>query len=108
MKFDDFKKSLSELDEKLKQANDALATADNDESREKALKDVAEATKQINDLKDTFITEQNNAYGEMESKYNKAEQERLQALKIASDNANKQPPKEKDPRKIFSVGLGGI
>ena len=108
MKFDEFKKTLSELDDILKQANDALATAQDDDAREIALKDIGNLTNQINDLKDKFINEQNAAYGEMESKYNKAEQERLQALKIASDNANKQPPQEKDPRKIFSDGLGGI
>ena len=58
-------------------------------------------------LKDNFINEQNKAYDELTKKYDKTEQERLQALKIASDNANKKPPEESDPRKIVRAGFGG-
>ena len=107
MKFDDYKKSLSELDEQLKVANDELASA-SEETMQACIDKVSEINGKIAGLKDTFIQEQNAAYIDMETKYNKAEQERLQALKIASDNANKQPPKEKDPRKIVMQGLGGI
>ena len=107
MKFDDYKKSLSELNEQLKVANDELAST-SEETMQTCVDKVSEINGKIANLKDTFIQEQNTAYIDMESKYNKAEQERLQALKIASDNANKQPPKEKDPRKIVMQGLGGI
>lgn len=107
MKFDDYKKSLSELNEQLKVANDELASA-SEETMQASIDKVSEINGKIAELKDTFIQEQNTAFIDMESKYNKAEQERLQALKIASDNANKQPPKEKDPRKIVMQGLGGI
>ena len=107
MNFETYKKSLQELNEQLKQANDALAAATTEDATSEAVKNVSEINDKIAKLKDDFISEQNKAYEDMTSKYNKAEQERLQALKIASDNANKKQPEEKDPRKIFSDGIGG-
>ena len=108
MKFEDYTKSLNELMEQLKQANDKLAAAQDEDATNEAIKEVSEINEKIAKLKDDFISDQNQAYADMEARYNKSEQERLQALKIASDNANKKQPEEKDPRVIFSKGIGGI
>ena len=107
MKFDEYKAQVNELDEKLKQANDKLAVAESDDDKSAAVKEISDIQSQMATLKDTFINEQNTAYIELSKKYDKTEQERLQALKIASDNANKKPPEEKDPRKIIRAGFGG-
>ena len=107
MDFNDYKAQLSAIDEKLKLANDKLAVAESDDDKSAALSEITDLNNQMTSLKDSFIAEQNTAYDELTKKYEKAETERLQALKIASDNANKKPPEEKDPRKIVIAGFGG-
>ena len=108
MKFEEYSKSLKELMDQLKQANEKLAAAQDEDATNEAIKEVSEINDKITKLKEDFISAQNQAYAEMESRYNKSEQERLQALKIASDNANNKQPEEKDPREIFKKGIGGI
>lgn len=107
MKFDEYKAQINELGEKLKLANDKLATAESDEDKTSAANEISELNSQMSALKDKFIDEQNAAYIDLNKKYDKTEQERLQALKIASDNANKKAPEETDPRKIIKAGFGG-
>ena len=107
MNFDEFKAQKSALDEQIKTANDELASAESEESTNAAVAKISELNNQMATLKDNFINEQNKAYDELTKKYDKTEQERLQALKIASDNANKKPPEESDPRKIVRAGFGG-
>ena len=107
MNFDEFKAQKSALDEQIKTANDELASAESDESKTTAAAKITDLNNQMATLKDNFINEQNKAYDELTKKYDKTEQERLQALKIASDNANKKPPEESDPRKIVRAGFGG-
>ncbi len=103
----EYSKSLLELQEQLKAANDELAAAEADDAKAAAVKKASDLNTKIDALKDAFIAEQNAAYEKVQADYTKAESERIQALKLASDNANKQPPKEKDPRKIFMDGVGG-
>lgn len=103
----EYSKSLSELQEQLKVANDELAKAETDDAKAAAVQKASDLNTKIDALKDAFIAEQNAAYEKVQADYTKAESERIQALKLASDNANKQPPKEKDPRKIFMDGVGG-
>lgn len=107
MNFDEFKAQKSALDEQIKTANDELASAEGEEATNAAVAKISDLNNQMATLKDNFITEQNKAYDELTKKYDKTEQERLQALKIASDNANKKPPEELDPRKIVRAGFGG-
>lgn len=107
MTFDEYRTKINDLDEKIKVANDKLASAESEESTNAAVAEISDLNNQITQLKDTFIDEQNKAYNELSKKYDKTEQERLQALKIASDNANKRPPEEKDPRKIIQTLIGG-
>ena len=107
MTFDEYKVKINDLDEQIKTANDELAAADNEETTNAAVSKISDLNAQMAQLKDNFIAEQNKAYIELSQKYDKTEQERLQALKIASDNANKRPPEEKDPRKIIQTLIGG-
>ena len=107
MTFDEYRTKINDLDEQIKVANDKLASAESEESTNAAVAEISDLNNQITQLKDTFIDEQNKAYNELSKKYDKTEQERLQALKIASDNANKRPPEEKDPRKIIQTLIGG-
>ena len=107
MNFDEFKAQKSALDEQIKTANDELASAEGEEATNAAVAKISDLNNQMAALKDNFINEQNKAYDELTKKYDKTEQERLQALKIASDNANKKPPEESDPRKIVRAGFGG-
>lgn len=107
MTFDEYRTKINDLDKQIKVANDKLASAESEESTNAAVAEISDLNNQITQLKDTFIDEQNKAYNELSKKYDKTEQERLQALKIASDNANKRPPEEKDPRKIIQTLIGG-
>lgn len=107
MNFDEYSKSLQELTEQLNMANDELAKAENEDDTQSCVNKVSEINSKIGTLKDTFITEQNAAYIKAQSDFAKADAERVQALKLASDNANKREPVEKDPREIFKKGVGG-
>ena len=107
MNFDEYSTQYKVLDEQIKAANDELASADGEEATNAAVAKISDLNNQMATLKDTFIEEQNKAYNELSKKYEKTEQERLQALKIASDNANKRPPEERDPNKIIQSLIGG-
>lgn len=107
MNFDEYTKKFTELQEQIKVANDELATAADDESKAKSVDKLADLNLKMTTLKDTFIQEQNDAYIELSAKYTKSEQERMQALQIASNKANEQPKIERDPRKIFIAGMNG-
>ena len=107
MEFEAFNTQVKDLDEKIKLANDKLANAESEQDQQDAISEIENLNNQKATLKDNFIEDTNKAYIELSKKYEKTEQERLQALKIASDNANKKPPEEKDPRKIIRAGFGG-
>lgn len=107
MNITEYSKSLTELQEQLKAANDELAAAETDEAKAAAVEKASGINAKIDELKDTFIQEQNAAYEKAQQDLAKSESERQQALKLVSDNANKGKPQEKDPRKIFTLGVGG-
>lgn len=107
MNFEEYQTGLNDLQARLATANDALANA-TEENMQECINAVSSINDEISSYKDNFIVEQNNANVALQAQYNKAEQERLQALRIASENANKKPPEEKDPRKILVKGFGGI
>ena len=107
MEIETFKTQIKELEDKLTAANEKLASASGEDEQNAAISEISEINVQISSLKDKYIDESSAAYNELTNKYEKAERERLQALKIASDNANKKPPEEKDPRKIIRSGFIG-
>ena len=107
MKFDEYTNKLKELNDKIAAANEKLAKAESEDDTNAAVAELSDLNGQVATLKDTFIQEQHDNYIELNNKYNKSEQERVQALQIASAKANEQPKIERDPRKIFKSGMGG-